>query len=174
MQAFIRFVGVLNAAVWFGAVVFFTLVGGPAIFSTEMQGFLPLAYRGRVAEVIIGRLFLMQQWCAVIGLLHLLVEYLYFGRRGEGRRATLLTGLLFVNLLGGYWLLPRMHELERIRYSPLSTATQVAAAAGTFNVWHGFSQVVNLLAILALGYYLWKLTRPAGTARFGGLDKFRV
>jgi hypothetical protein len=173
MQAFIRYVGVLNAAVWFGAVVFFTLAGGPAFFSDEMLSFLPRPYAGRAAEVMIGRLFVLQQGCAVIALLHLLVEQLYFGRRGAARRAALLGGLLIVNVLGGHWLLPRMHELERIRYAPASTVAEAAAAASRFGLWHGFSQVVNLLVIVSLAYYLGKLARPGTAPWSGGHDRFR-
>ena len=174
MQAFIRYIGVLNAAVWFGAVVFFTLAGGPAFFSDEMLGFLPRPYAGRAAEVVIGRLFVLQQWCAVIALLHLLVESLYFGRRGEARRAALVGGLLLMNLVGGYWLLPRMHELERIRYSPASTVAEAAAAASRFGLWHGLSQIVNLVVVISLAYCIWKLARPISAPRLGGFDRFRV
>ena len=173
MQPFLRFVGVLNAAVWFGSVVFFTLMAGPAFFSAEVATFLPRSYAGRVAEVIIGRLVMLQIGCAVIGLLQLGVERLYFGRRSDRWITAVLTVLLGMNLLAAGWLLPRMHELQQIRYSRTASETQKASAAGSFGLWHGLSQAANLAAMAALGTVLWRLTRPVPVARFATTDKFR-
>ncbi len=54
---FLRFIGLTNAAVWFGAAVFFTFVGGPAFFSPEMKHLLPPPYNGAAAELMIARVF---------------------------------------------------------------------------------------------------------------------
>ena len=82
MHIFIRFIGVLNAAVWFGAAVFFTVAVGSRLFLLGDPGVLAASVLpGRVAEVILERYFILQQWCACIALLHVLVEYLYSGRR---------------------------------------------------------------------------------------------
>ena len=173
MHIFIRFVGVLNAAVWFGAAVFFTVAVGPAFFSAEILEFLPRPYAGRVAEVILERYFILQQWCAAIALLHLLVEYLYSGRPADHFTVGLLGVLLCIGLAGGYWLQPRMHALQRARYSSQTTPAQKADAERAFGLLHGASQVVNLLSMAGLLYHVWRVTRPLNEPRFSSFDKFR-
>ena len=62
----LRFIGMLNAAVWLGAVIFFTFVAAPAFFSQEMLSFLPRSYAGAAAQVVIKRLFTLHEVCGVI------------------------------------------------------------------------------------------------------------
>ena len=166
MQSFIRFLGVLNAAVWFGAVVFFTVVAGPAFFSGEMAGFLPRPHAARAAEIVVARLVSLQEWCAVIALLHLLVEHLYFGRRSGRLVLGILIGMLAVNVIAGWWLLPKMNGLQRIRYSPQASEVQRAGAKSAFDLWHGLSQLGNLLVMSGVGFHLWNLTRPPAQLRY--------
>jgi hypothetical protein len=173
VQPFIRFVGLINIAVWFGAGVFFTVAAGPAFFSADMLSFLPRPHAGRAAEVVIERYLLLQQWCGAIALLHMLVAYLYSGRQVERLSLGLVSTLLVLALIGSHWLVPHMHQLQRTMYSPVTSAVQQAAARSSFGLLHGASQVVNLLMILALLYHLWHLTRPLNPPRFGALDKIR-
>lgn len=161
MQSAIRFIGIANVAVWFGAAVLFTVAVGPAFFSSEMLAFLPRPYAGRAAQVIIERYFLLQQWCGAIALLHLLVEYFYSGRQADRLTLGLTSGLFVVALIGGLWLAPQMAELHRLMYAPGTTLAQQAAARSTFRLLHGLSQTVNLAVMVGVGGYLWLLTRPA-------------
>ncbi len=168
MHSLIRFVGVLNASVWFGAVVFFTIAAGPAFFSAEMASFLPRPFAGRAAEVIITRLANVQIWCAVIALLHLLVEYLFSGRRADQLSLGVLAAMLLINLTARFWLLPRMHHLQVIRYSGVATPAAKDAAVSQFGLWHGLSSIGNVVIIAWLGFYLWQLTRPQPLGKYGG------
>ncbi len=173
MQRLLRFVGLLNLAVWLGGAVFFTVAVGPAFFSGEMLSFLPRPYAGRAAEVIVERYLGLQCWCAGVALLHLLAEYLHSGRPVARLTLGLLTGLLALGLLGGNWLVPKMHALERVRYSPRTTPVEKAQAAATFGVLHGTSQAVNLLQLAGLLYLFWDLARPGSALRFAHFDKLR-
>jgi hypothetical protein len=173
VHAFIRLVGVMNLAVWFGAAVFFTVAAGPAFFSTEMLAFLPRPYAGAAAEVIIKRYLLLQQWCGAIALMHVLVEYLYSGRQVERRSLGVLSGLFVLALAGNYWLVPQMHRLQRTMYSPATTAAQQAGARSNFGLLHGVSQGANLVMIGGVLFCLWRLTRVGDGGRFPRLDKIR-
>lgn len=168
MQSVIRFVGIVNASVWFGAAVFFTVAAGPAFFSTEMASFLPRPYAARAAEVIIERLFVLQQWCGAIALLHLLVEYLYSGRQIERLVLAVVATMFVLSLVGGYWLLPKMHALQQVRYSQATSPTQRATAESTWGALHGVSWAVNLAVLTGQLYYLWIVTRPPQSLRFTG------
>ncbi len=165
MQSALRFIAVLNAALWLGGTVFFTFCAAPAIFSPAMSAMLPDAYRARVAELVIARLFGLQQICGGVALALWLVDYIRAGRLT--RRLTLgVVGSLFaLSLIGGYWLQPKMHQLEVIRYSKIATAEQRAQATSSFRAWHGFSQVLNVFALAGLVFYFWQMSRPPESPR---------
>src|SRR5947207_13356639 len=142
----------MNAAVWFGAAIFFTFGAGPAIFSKEMEHALqlkpelPFAYfAGGIAQVIIASYFHLQLACVFVALLHLLAERLYLGKSPDSRSLGLLTVLLSISLLGGFWLQPKLKNLHTIRYRVSTPPETREAARESFRTWHGVSQIVNLL-----------------------------
>ena len=71
MNRFLKWVGLLNAAIWLGATLFFTFAVGPAFFSEKTwalfgwpQNVLAAKYyAGAVAQVVLERYFLMQHLC---------------------------------------------------------------------------------------------------------------
>lgn len=181
MTAFLRFVGILNAAVWFGGAVFFTLAAGPAVFSTDMLNNFggvdnPAAryYAGLVAQVMITRYFHVQLWCAGIAGLHLLADWLYTGKRIQGLILYLLGGLLAAGLVGGLILQPRLKELHAIKYNAKTADNVRAEAAKSFSFWHGISQTLNLAVLCGMAFYLWHTANPSDPLRFiGSQQQFR-
>ncbi len=165
----LRFVGIANIAVWFGAAIFFTLGIGPAVFSEEMRKLLgenAPYYAGSIAQILIKRYFVLQIVCATLALFHLFGEWLYLGRK-PGRLAMGFLIVLFVlALAGGVWLRPKMNELFRVKYSAQSQPALKEEAARSFGVWHGLSQAANLFIIIGLGVYLVRLTRPPEIVRY--------
>ena len=69
MIGFLRFVGLMNAAVWFGAAIFFTFGIGAAAFSPEMKELLGPKnspyFSGAIAQILIARYFHLQLLCGV-------------------------------------------------------------------------------------------------------------
>lgn len=165
VQAVLRYLAILNAAVWLGATVFFTLGAGPAIFGPEVAVFLPKPYRARVAEIVITRLFVVQQICGGFALALLLAECLKAGRWVRRVHLGVVAGLLLAALLAGFWLAPRMHRLQEIRYAPQASPVEQTAAARAFGAWHGFSQVINLAVLAGLLFHLWAVSRPPETPK---------
>src|SRR5258707_1085627 len=105
----------MNAAVWFGGLVFFTLSTGPAFFSPEMLDLFggrthpnARAFAGQAAQVVLSRYFVMQQFCATIAVIHLLAEWLYTGRKPRKFTGSLLGFALAAALVGGWWLQPKL------------------------------------------------------------------
>jgi hypothetical protein len=174
---FLRFVGLLNAAVWFGAAVFFTFGAGPAPFSPEMKALLGSQnypyFSGAIAQLVIARYFHWQLACAVVALLHLLAENLYCGRLFQKFSLGLLVGLCSLALLGGGWLQPKLKNLHRVKYNTAAPAAQREAAGRSFRTWHAVSQGANLLLLGGLGLYLWRVANPADATRFVNTAKFR-
>lgn len=177
MIGFLRFIGLLNAAVWFGAAIFFTFAAGPAVFSQDMKNLLEAKnypyFSGAIAEILINRYFKVQLICGIIALLHLLAERLYFGKSPDARSMGLLTVLLSITLIGGFWLQPKLRELHTIRYKTSTSPELRQSAQETFKTWHGVSQVINLLMIVGLGFHLWRVANPPDSTRFLIPGQFR-
>lgn len=169
MHAVLRYLALLNAAVWLGATVFFTLAAGPAFFGPEMSAFLPPPYRARVAELVIARLFTLQQVCGGVAVTLLVLECVRAGRWVQRWHLGLAGALLGLSLLAGNALAPHMHRLQQVRYAPESSEADREAAVAAFRRWHGFSQVMNLLVMAGLGLHLWAVSRVPETPRLGGL-----
>ena len=175
---FLRFVGILNAAVWFGTAIFFTFGTGLAPFSAEMRNLLGPSnfpyFSGAIAQILIARYFTFQVGCVVVAVLHLFAEWLYLGKYPQKLQMALLIALAAVVLLGGYGLQPKLKALHATKYS-VNTRPQIREAAGkSFRTWHGVSQVVNLLMVGGLAIYLWRATNPSDPTRFVSAAKFSM
>lgn len=176
MLPVLRFVGLVNAAIWLGAGVFFTFAAGPAMFSQEMKDLLGPAhqpYSGLIAMILIKRYFVLHYVCAGVALVHLIVEALYTGRPMHAPHGALLGALLGLALLGGLWLQPKMRGLQSVKYGRQVSAAQRAAADVAFKRWHAVSQVSNLLMLGGVVAHLWRVARPGPQTRFTSVQKFR-
>ena len=170
----IRFIGVLNAAIWLGAAVFFTFAAAPAFFSGEVKtlGLHPF-WPGAMAQLVLGRFFYVQYICGVIAIAHLLAEWVYLGRALHRFTLGLLMALLLIGFTGGLWLQPKLKRLNLVRYSMSEEYKPVAIpneqrieAARSFKLWHGVAQTINLLGLVGLGIYFWRVTHPTDNLRF--------
>jgi len=174
----LRFVGILNAAVWFGGAVFFTFSAGLVPFSQDMKQLLGPGnypyYSGAIAELFVARYFRLQLVCGVIAVLHLLAEWLYLGKFPRRVQAGLLLGLCLAALVGGYWLQPKLKGLHAVKYAVNTRPELRAAADHSFRAWHGVSQVVNLLLVGGLAAYLWRAANPSDSTRFVSAAKFTM
>jgi len=170
----LRFIGVLNAAIWLGTAVFFTFAVGPAFFSKAAQA-LPVHafYSGRLAQVVLERYFYVQQVCGVIALVHLIAEWFYLGRTIQRANVALLGGLLCIGFVGGLWIQPKLSRLHLVKYgmnekyqrAPASDPAR-ADAARAFSRWHAVSMALNLAALTGLAVYFWRVTHPSDHLRF--------
>ena len=167
----LRFVGILNAAVWCGSAIFLT-IGLPALFSPELKTLLTVPGTGFAAEAVLGRFFALQYWCGAIAVAHLLAEWLYFGRPARRWNLMLVTAMLEVALAGGLWLQPKMQNWHKIKYFGATTELQ-AQAGKSFALWHAASETANLLVIAGLVLHLWRVSRPPESPRFGSFSKIR-
>lgn len=165
---FLRLVGLMNAAVWLGAAIFFTSGAAPALFSEEVKAVLGPNYlylRGAVAQVVVKSYFHLQLVCSVIALLHLLAEWLYMGRPARKFSLVLLMCLFALTLAGGYWLQPKLGKLNEVRYRSTQPAEREAAMK-SFSTWHAAAQAGNVLMIFGLAVYVWRVANPPDSLRF--------
>ena len=170
MSSFLRLVGIINAAIWFGGGIFFATVILPGVFSHDMRDLFHETtdsyYTGGVALVLFRRFFVLQYICGVIALLHLFAEKFYLGRALPKFGTPLVLGVFALSLVGGLWLEPRMETLRHERYFG-PTVEQKENARHSFGMWHGISQCANLLIIGGLLVNLARVSRPSGPLRHG-------
>lgn len=166
-----RLVGIINAAIWFGAAIFFAVGVLPGVFSTEMhQLFRETAdnpyYSGAVAQALFERYFTLQCVCGFVALLHLLAEKLYLGRPWPKIGTWVVVALFCLGLIGNFWLQPHMRDLRQIRYFG-RTPEQKERAHRSFTAWHVVSEGVNLIVLGGLLFHLIRVTKPTGDGRYG-------
>ena len=170
MLSFLRLFGVTVAAVWFGATVFFTFFVGPAFFTPEMKQLFPPPYNGAVAELVLGRYFILHYLCGFLALAHLGAEWMYSGKEPPRVTVWLVGGVLGLSLLGGLWLQPKLKQLQRVKYAEQyrlpATGQQREVAAKAFGFWHAVSSTMNLLILGALWLYLVRVIQTGEGPRF--------
>jgi len=170
----------MNAAIWFGAAIFFTFGVAPTFFSPGMKALLggtsrADAYAGLIAQMVLERYFVLNYWCGAVALAHLLAEWVYLGKAIHRWTLGILLGAFFMALCGGLWLQPKLRDLHLIRYAEEGHYTPVEKiqAARSFSLWHGVSQVMNLAVLGGLGIYVWRITHSSDAPRFVSASKFR-
>jgi hypothetical protein len=167
----LRFIGLVNAAVWLGAGVFFTLGVGQAVFSDELKRIFDKYYVGIIAQHLIGTYFTFHIVCGCIALAHYLTET-FLTRRAFRKWTLAVIGIpLLLGLLGAFALQPKMRTLYQVMYR--APVEQRDPAAKQFRVLHGLSQVMNLISIVCIGAAFWRLANPPESPRFVSTQKFR-
>lgn len=176
---FLRLVGVLNAAIWFGAAIFFTFWVAPTFFTPAfkvMLGPSGEAWAGIIAQLVLEKYFILNYLCGGVGLAHIAAEWIYLGKTIQRSTLWIVIGAFAIGLLGGVWLQPKLKQLHAIKYN-LTGGTinkvQEAQAARSFSFWHGISQMMNLAVLTGLGFYVWRLSYHPDPPRFVSAGKFR-
>ena len=175
VSGFLRFVGVVNAAIWLGAGIFMVFVL-PAVFSPEMHQLFGEEktfkyYSGAVAMILFRRFFALQYFCGTIALLHLIAEKLYLGRAFPRLGTTVILAVFGLGLAGGVWFRPRMEGLRGTMYSSTASQAQKDAAEQSFKRWHVVSNLAVVVMIGGLFVHLVRVTRQEDTSRYVNFSK---
>ena len=173
MIGFLRYLGLLNAAVWLGAAVSFAFAIGPAFFSEEMKAMFPPPHNGAAAQIVIKHYFILLHVCGAVAVLHLVLEKLYLGKVAERLTVIVLSVTIFLGLLGGFWFQPKLKDLHLRWYDARSSEIAREQAHQSFSLWHGISQTMNIIVIGGLLVYLWRVSNPPSASRFLTANKFR-
>ena len=173
MIGFLRFLGVANAAVWFGSAIFFTFAVGPGFFSDRMVTMLGSGnpevgrvFAGAAVQLVLERYFILHQMCGLIAILHVVAEWLYMGKPLQRLTLWLLLGIFALGLVGSYGLQPRLQTLHRTSHAPGPPTEQRERAKRTFKALHAVSQILNLIVTAGVMVYLWRVTTPSNGYRY--------
>jgi hypothetical protein len=170
----LRFVGLINAAVWFATILLVALAVEPAATSQDMIDLLSQRnfpyFSVAISYVIIGRFVHLYLLCSVIALAHLTAEWLYLGKYPHRLWVALVVCLALIGVLENYWLLPKLKAWHYLRSGP-QARNQMADRS--YQYGHMLFEGINLLAVGGLGLYLWRVAYPPEPARFVSTSKFR-
>jgi hypothetical protein len=105
-------------------------------------------YSVALAQLILARFFNFYMILSAVALLHLLAEWLYFGKYPSRLWLALLFSLCLAGLFQSFWLQPRLAEWHR------------AAAVQPYTTWRNVSNGINVALLCGLGLYLWRVASP--------------
>ncbi len=179
MLVILRAIGIFNAAIWLGSAIFFTFGVAPGIFSPAMKTIFappgaPLEdyYLGIIAQHLIERFFTVNLVCCLIAFAHFFGEMIYAGKPFRRFTFSLLVGILAVGLLTTYVFAPKIKTVHYVKYR--GTPDQRLAARQQMSRLHAISASGNMLCLIALIIYTWKVSNPSDPMRFvGATSKFR-
>lgn len=157
----------MNGAIWFGAAVFSILGAFPALTSSaDSQQLLGPKFHPyfsvALAEVVAGRFYNFYMVCCVVALLHLLAEWLYFGKYPSRLWLALLFGLCLAGLVQAFWVQTQLTQWHNIEFTQPGRRE---AAANAYATWHRISNGLNLAILCGLGVYLWRVGGGAPVRR---------
>jgi hypothetical protein len=169
----LRIVGLFNAAVWFGATIFFMVGVEPAATSQEMKELLgqksSAYFSVAIGQLLEARYLHVFVGCSIVSLIHLAAEWLYLGKYPQKLWIGLLIGLWLGGLAQAYAIQPKLKEMHRLQFT---RPQQHDAAARAYGAWQIVSRSVNVLLLCGLGLYLWRIGNPADPPRFLSSNKF--
>ncbi len=121
-----------------------------------------------VSQVIAARFFGLFLVCAILAMLHVGAEWLYFGKYPRRFWLILIFGLFLGGLAQVYGLQPKLKNLLLVQHSSNFRPELREAAIHSARAWHVVSTGLNLLMLGGLGIYLWRVANPPDEMRFVG------
>ena len=177
MIGLLRFVGILNAAIWLGTAIFLTFGAAPSVVSSEMEKLLATKnfpyFAAGISQILWGRYFTFQLVCGVIAILHLVGERLYLGKTPDKLWLALVIALFTITLAESTYVQLKLTNLNRARFATNLRVEERQAAGEAFQNWRIVVQVANFLVMGGLGIYLWQMANRGEATRFVSTNKFR-
>jgi hypothetical protein len=167
----------MNAAVWFGAAVFFTLGAHPALFSLSLESLIGTNnfpyFSFAISDLVATRFFWLYAVCAVVAVLYLVAEWLYFGKYPPRWWLIFICALVLLGFFRGFWVEPALRNLHEVQYGRQSRPEERQIAARAFKTWNSIARSLDLLFVVSLGFYVWRVGNPSDPMRFVSASKFR-
>jgi hypothetical protein len=174
---FLKFVGILNAAVWLGATICFVFGASSALHSSEIQAVLTPKHfpyvSGVITQIVADRFFYWLLACSFLSLSHLLAERLYLGKTGQRLGFGLVLGLLAATLCLGLVVQPKIRFWHLRSHAVNYTQPQREASLKMVRAWSAFGWSLHFILIAGLGVHLWRMANPPEQKRFISPSQFR-
>lgn len=164
MVTALRFIGLINAGIWLGTVVYQALVVEPVFGSREMTRLLTDPYAIGASLLVGKQFYLMNILCGFIAMFYLLTEWLYLGRALDRAVIWTVIGLTCLAILWGSLIQPRRERLHTIQFTG-ATERQREFAGKSFRFWTGVGGLLNFVFIGGVGFFFWQISQWPGPSR---------
>lgn len=173
MLLFLRWLGILTAAAWFGAAVSFALAVGPAFSSDAMLKLLPASHAEAAAQIVADRFLTAQYLCGLLALAHMVGGKLYTGRPIQRASLCLTVGLLGLALISASLFQPKLKKNHLDTFGTRSTPQQRIQGQRWFGIWNFISTSANVVMILGLSVHLLQTVSSEASYRYIAGPKIR-
>src|SRR5690349_7889031 len=106
----------MNAAVWLGTTVFYTLGANPVCFSADITNMFKAGpdgyYPNVIAQTVMAKYYVISLACAVVALLHFTAKWLYLGRQSRKFSLAIVITFFAITLIGSRGIQPRLETLN--------------------------------------------------------------
>jgi hypothetical protein len=153
----LKFIGITNAGIWLGVIVYHICVVGPVFGSDEMVRLLrsPHAIASSLLEE--KRFYLTLITCNFIAIIHLIAEWLYMGRAMVSSTVTTLALLLLSGILSAGAIQPYRSQMHLTAYVS-EEEVQKRNATKDYQLWSGIQGVLNIAMLSGVGFYFFRVS----------------
>lgn len=174
MITFLRFVGVMNAAVWLGGSAFQLLAVAPFFATPASRWLLGDLHAGGVGLMLWHRFYTLQYLCLGVSVLHHAAEWVYIGRPMARLNAILLGVILALSLLGDQTLQRAVTPAHWTRGNTHASPQDRARAERVYPLWTTAWEVTNGLLCALVLLNSWRTLTASHGPRFVTQTKFRT
>ena len=169
----LRFIGLLNAAIWAGASIYFSFILAPTFDGGVLEE--KLGFLTKVIQLKLSKTYLTtHQVCAVVAIVHFLSEWLYSAKPLMKRGLYLSIALFTLALSAGQFIQPKMEKTYVVKFHAERDQSEDAEAAGRlFRFWNGTFKALNLALLGGVVFHFWLLSKPSRIMRSSYLDGAR-
>ncbi|MBI1839795.1 MAG: hypothetical protein HYR88_02955 [Verrucomicrobia bacterium] len=174
MTSFLRFVGVMNAAVWLGASLFQLFAVSPFFGSAATRWLLGDAHALGAGLMLWDRFYTTHYLCLGVAWIQLLAEWVYLGRGIPPFHRWALTSLLVLGVLGHVELNRWVTPAHWNRYQPKASAESRASAERTYPLSSAVWMTTNVALDLTVLVFSLRILMAVPGPRFMTQGKFRT
>ncbi len=171
---FLRFVGVMNAAVWLGGSAFHLLAVAPFFATPAVRWVLGDVHATGAGLMLWQRFYVLQYTCLTVSFLHHIAEWVYIGRPISRATGWMLGTLLVLALLGNLELDRAVVPAHWARGNPRATPEDRARAERGYPLWSTLWLSTNGALGLVVLVFSWRVLTASHGPRFVTQTKFRT
>ena len=172
--SFLRFVGVMNAAVWLGGSAFHLFAAAPFFGSEAVRWLLGDLHASGTGLMLWQRFYLLQYLCMGIAWLHLLAEWVYLGRGVSRFNGWVLSAILCIAVTSHAEMSLAVEKAHWNRRNARVTAEERDRAARVYPLWSGVWTATNAVLGLAVLAFSWRTLTASHGPRFMTQTRFRT
>lgn len=174
MISFLRFVGVMNAAVWLGASLYHLLAVGPFFSTAAARWVLGEPQATGAGLMLWHRLYTLQYLCVGVAWAHLLTEWVYLGRGPSRFQGWMLSLMLTLTLAGDLELRHGVEPAHWTRLNAKANAEEKARAQRNYPLWSALWMSTQAGLTLAVILFSSRTLMATPGPRFMTQGKFRT